>query len=151
YAPTAAAQRIRLSYTLVFLSTDGADSGARGAAHFAAEQAGHANILGVINLDSVGGHGRPRLVLGADTSRSPAPGLVETLRAALAQEGNREPSRPSGLQQLVSLGFPFDPYAQAPFVSRGIPAVTVTTGGARPPGARGHGERLHGAPLGRVG
>ena len=136
YAPTAAAQRIALPYTLVFLSTDGADSGARGAAHFAAEQAGHANILGVVNLDSIGGHGTPRLVLGANTSRSPSPGLVETLRAALAREGNGEPGRPSGLQQLVDLGFPFDPYEQAPFVSRGIPAVTVTTGGARPPDAR---------------
>ena len=132
YAPSAAAQRISIPYTLVFLSTDGAAGGALGAAHFAAQQ-GHTNILGVINLDSIGGDGRPRLVLGADTSRSPAPGLVETLRAALAQRGSGEPSRPSGLQQLMSLAFPFDPYEQAPFVSRGIPAVTVTTAGARPP------------------
>ena len=133
YAPTPAAQRISLAYTLVFLSTDGAD-GALGAAHFAAEQKGRGNILAVINLDSIGGHGEPRLVFGANTPRSPAPGLVETLRAALAEEGGgSDPSRPSGLQQLVSLGFPFDPYEQAPFVSRGIPAVTVTTGGARPP------------------
>ena len=36
----------------------------------------------------------------------------------------------------MSLGFPFDPYEQAPFVSRGIPAVTVTTAGARRPGRR---------------
>jgi Peptidase family M28 len=136
YAPTAAAQRISLPYTLVFLSTDGATGGARGAGHFVAEQAGRAKILAVINLDSLGGRGQPRLVFGGNTSRSPAPGLVETLRAALAQRGG-EPSRPSGLQQLVSLGFPFDPYEQAPFVSRGIPAVTVTTGGARPPDARG--------------
>jgi hypothetical protein len=48
----------------------------------------------------------------------------------------------------VSLGFPFDPYEQAPFVSRGIPAVTVTTAGARPPGGRG---RLDVAHLGVVG
>ena len=139
YAPSAGSQRISLPYTLVFLSTDGADDGARGAAHFAAEQAGHANIIGVINLDSIGGRGMPRLVLGADTPRSPEPGLVETLRAALANEGSGEPARPSGLQQLVGLGFPFNPYEQAPLVSRGIPAVTVTTAGARPPGARGHG------------
>jgi hypothetical protein len=147
YAPTAAARRISLPYTLIFLSTDGA----AGAAHFAAQQQGRGNIIGVVNLDSIGAGGRPRLVLGADTSRSPAPGLVETLRAALTHEGNREPSRPSGLQQLVSLGFPFDPYAQAPFVSRGIPAVTVTTGGARPPEAERHGERLDVGHLGVVG
>ena len=129
YAP----QRILLPYTLIFLSTDGATDGSRGADRFAAQQQGRANILGVINLDSIGGHGSPRLVLGANTPRSPTPGLVETLRAALAKEGNAEPVRPSGLQQLVNLGFPFDPYEQAPFVSRGIPAVTVTTAGARPP------------------
>ncbi len=91
-------------------------------------------------------------MLGANTPRSPAPGLVETLRAALAQEGGGDPSRPSGLQQLVGLGFPFDPYEQAPFVSRGIPAVTVTTAGARAPDTQRHGgKRLDIANLGLVG
>ncbi|HKD94799.1 MAG TPA: M28 family peptidase [Gaiellaceae bacterium] len=151
YAPTAAAQRLSVPNTLVFLSTDGAGDGAAGAAHFAAEQQGHAKIIGVVNLDSVGGRGRPRLVLGANTSRSPAPGLVETLRAALAHRGSGEPSRPSGLQQLVSLGFPFDPYEQAPFVSRGIPAVTVTTAGARPPQRETQGNRLDAGRLGVIG
>jgi Peptidase family M28 len=133
YAPTATAQRVSLPYTLVFLSTDGAAAGAQGAAHFAAEQQARQNILAVVNLDSIGGAGRPRIVFGGNTARSPAPGLVETVRAALAQEGNSDPSRPSGLQQLFGLAFPFNPYEQAPFVSRGIPAVTVTTAGARPP------------------
>ena len=151
YAPTTGGQRISPPYTLVFLSTDGSD-GARGAAHFASLQNGDQDILGVINLDSIGGHGRPRLVLGGNTSRSPAPGLVETLRAALGQESGGDPSRPSGLQQLTSLAFPFDPYEQAPFVSRGIPAVTVTTGGARPPASRLHGgKRLDVGRLGQIG
>jgi hypothetical protein len=152
YAPRAAAQRVSLPYSLVFLSTDGAADGARGAAHFAAEQQGPQNILAVINLDAVGGGGRPRLVFGGNSARSPAPGLVETLRAALAQESGGDPSRPSGLQQLVALGFPFNPYEQAPFVSRGIPAVTLTTGGARPPGAQAQRkERLDVAHLGQIG
>jgi hypothetical protein len=133
YAPTAAAQRVTLPYSLVFLSTDGAVDGARGAAHFAAEQQSRMNILAVVNLDSLGGKGRQRLVFGAESARSPAPGLVETLRSALAQNAGGDPSRPSGLQQLLGLAFPFNPYEQAPFVSRGIPAVTVTTAGARPP------------------
>jgi hypothetical protein len=147
YAPTAAAQRISLPYTLVFLSADGP----RGAAHFAAQQEAKRNIIAVINLDSIGGRGKPRLILGANTSRSPAPGLVETLRATLAQEGNGEPLRPSGLQQLVSLGFPFDPYDQAPFVSRGIPAATVTTAGARPPDAQHGPRKLDVGHLGVIG
>ena len=151
YAPTAAAQRLSVPYTLVFLSTDGGADGGLGAEHFAAEQQGHANILGVVNLDSIGGRGMPRLVFGANNSRSPAPGLVETMRAALAQRGNGEPARPSGLQQLTSLGFPFNPYEQAPFVSRGIPAVTVTTAGARPPEGRGQSTRLDVEHLGAVG
>ena len=133
YAPTAAAQRASLPYSLVFLSTDGAGEGALGAAHFAAEPQTRQNVIAVVNLDSLGGRGWPRLVFGGDTPRSPAPGLVETLRAAVAHEAGGDPARPSGLQQLSGLAFPFSPYEQAPFVSRGIPAVTVTTGGARPP------------------
>jgi peptidase M28-like protein len=151
YAPTAAAQRVSLPYSLVFLSTDGAADGARGAARFAAEPGARQNILGVINLDSVAGPGRPRLILNGDTARSPAPGLVETVRAALANEGGNEPARPSGLQQLIGLAFPFSPYEQAPFVSRGIPAVTITTAGARPPEVRRRKAGLDVRHLGLIG
>jgi Peptidase family M28 len=136
YAPTAGAQRIKLPYTLVFLSTDAATEGVRGAAHYAAEPGTHGNVIAVVNLDSIGGAGLPRIVFGGDTARSPAPGLVETARAAVAKESGGDPSRPSGLQQLFALAFPFSPYEQAPFVSRGIPAVTLTTAGARPPADR---------------
>jgi MFS family permease len=73
------------------------------------------------------------------------------MRAALAQRGNGEPARPSALQQLVSLGFPFNPYEQAPFVSRGIPAVTVTTAGAGLPNGQGHASTLDVGHLGVVG
>jgi hypothetical protein len=151
YAPTAAAQRIKLPYSLVFLSTDGAAEGARGAAHFAAGPEARQSILAVFNLDSVGGRGRPRLVFAGDSPRSPAPGLVETVRSALARVGGGDPSRPSGLEQLLSLAFPFSPYEQAPFVSRGIPAVTVTTAGARPADTPRAGERLDVRHLGQVG
>jgi hypothetical protein len=151
YAPTAAAQRIKLPYSLVFLSTDGAAEGARGAAHFAAAPESRQSILAVVNLDSVGGQGRPRLVLAGDSARSPAPGVVETVRSALARVGGGDPSRPSALQQLLGLAFPFSPYEQAPFVSRGIPAVTVTTAGARPPDTPKPGERLDVRHLGLVG
>ena len=152
YAPTAGAQRIKLPYSLVFLSTDGATDGARGAAHFAAQPGTRGNVIAVVNLDSIGGTGRPRIVFGGDTARSPAPGLVETARAALAAEGNGDPSRPSGLQQLFDLAFPFSPYEQAPFVSRGIPAVTMTTSGARSPlPKKGQGQALDVRHLGSIG
>ena len=151
YAPTPVAQRISLPYSLVFLSTDGAAEGARGAAQFAAAEQGLQNIIAVVNLDSIGGPRSPRLVFGGNTARSPAPGLVETMRAALAQEGRGDPARPSGLQQLVALAFPFDPYEQAPFVSRGIPAVTVTTAGSRPSDAPHGTARLDVGHLGVIG
>jgi hypothetical protein len=152
YAPTAAAQRISLPDSLVFLSTDGGAEGARGAAHFAAEEQGRQNVVAVVNLDAIGGRGSPRVVFGANTARSPAPGLVETMRAALAQEGNGEPARASGLQQLVSLAFPFDPYEQAPFDTRGIPAVTITTAADRPAaGLHDDPRTLNGTRLGQIG
>jgi hypothetical protein len=152
FAPTAPASQTPLPYTLVFLSTDGAAAGALGAAHFAAEPQTRANAIAVVNLDSIGGRGRPRLVFGGDTARSPAPGLVETLRAALSRQGGGDPARASGLQQLLGLAFPFSPYEQAPFVSRGIPAVTVTTAGARPPRSRTRrGSHLDARHLAAVG
>jgi peptidase M28-like protein len=149
YAPTAVAQRSTLPYSLVFVSTDGGEDGALGAAHFAAEAQTQQSAIAVINLDSVGGKGRPRLEFGGDSARSPAPGLLETMRIALAKENGGEPARPSGIQQLLDLGFPFSPYEQAPFVSRGIPAVTATTAGARP-SAKRH-ETLDLAHLGAIG
>jgi len=152
YAPTTGAPVAKLPYSLVFLSTDGAADGALGAAHFAADPATRRNVLAVIDLDAIAGHGRPRLVISGDTARSPAAGLVETVRASLAAEIGADPDRASGLRQLIDLGFPFGPYGQAPFVSAGIPAVTITTAGDRPPGGLGPTrERLDVTRLGQIG
>jgi hypothetical protein len=152
YAPTAGAPRASLPYSLVFLSTDGGENGALGAEHFAAEPSTRRDAIAVIDLDSIGGKGRPRLELAGDTARSPAAGLVETMRSLLSEQLGGDPSRPSGLQQLIDLGFPYSAYEQAPLVSRGIPAVTVTTSGDRPPGSSEplH-ERLDVARLGQIG
>ncbi len=43
----------------------------------------------------------------------------------------------SVLGQLVDLAFPYTLYEQGPFVAAGIPAITITTGGDRPPPAFG--------------
>ena len=45
------------------------------------------------------------------------------------------PSTPASSAQLVDLAFPFTLYEQGPFVARGIPAITLTTAGERPPDA----------------
>ena len=82
----------------------------------------------------------------------PASGLVQTVRAQLAAETGADPGRPSALRQLVDLGFPFSPYEQAPFVARGVPAVTITTSPDRPPSGVGDSPgSLDGARLGQIG
>jgi hypothetical protein len=143
---------VRLPYTVLFLSTDGAADGNVGAAWFAAHAPESPNLIAVLNLDAIAGTRLPRLELGAATPRSPTPGLVETVRARLAVEAGAEPRRPSALRQLVDLGFPYSPYEQAPFVSRGIPALTITTSADRPRSGLGDDpERLRATRLWQIG
>ncbi|HKI91252.1 MAG TPA: M28 family peptidase, partial [Gaiellaceae bacterium] len=152
YAPTAGGARLSLPYSLVFLSTDGGVDGNFGAAHFAQAPSTRSEVIAVINLDAVGGNGLPRLELAADNPRSPAAGLVETMRTELVKQTGAEPGRPSALRQLVDLAFPFSRYGQAPLVTEGIPAVTVTTAPDRPPATRPPlRERLNVTRLGQVG
>lgn len=152
YAPAGGSVRVTLPYTLVFLSTDGATEGGLGAAWFAAHAPERANVIAAINLDAIAGSGRPRLQLAGDTPRSPTPGLVETIRARLAAETGADPTRPSALRQLVDLGFPYSAYEQAPFVTRGIPALTITTAPDRPRNGAGDTPgALRPARLGQIG
>ena len=150
YAPLRTSQLNSLPYSIAFVSTDGAEEGALGAAHFAAKRSTRRNAVAVINLDSIGGRGNPRLEFGGDTPRSPAPGLLETMQKALNKESGGIASRPSALDQLVSLAFPFNAYEQAPFVSGGMPAVTITTAHARPAGCV-KSARLRVAPITEIG
>ena len=61
-----------------------------------------------------------------------------------------EPARASPFAQLVDLAFPFSLYEQAPFVDRGIGAITLTSAGNRPPPAFGD-SRLNGRRLAQIG
>jgi peptidase M28-like protein len=152
YAPAGGAAQLRLPYSLLFLSTDGGVYGGLGAAAFAARSPERQDVIAVVDLDAIAGHGRPRLELAGDTPRSPAAGLVETVRAQLATETGADPERPSALRQLVDLGFPYSPYEQAPFVARGVPAVTITTSPDRPPAGVGDAPAgLDGVRLGQIG
>ncbi len=115
------------THTLVFVSTDGGDFGALGAAHFAESSPYRENALAVISLDALAGAGRPRLLIAGDTARSPSASLVRTAAVRVLEQTGTEPLRDSGLRQLLDLGFPFTLGEQGPFVARGIPAVTLTT------------------------
>ena len=129
---TAGGPAVRPVHSLVFLSTDGGATGGLGAARFAAHLP--FPVDGVINLTALAGHGAPRLLLSGDAPHSAAALLVATAAERIAEQGGQA-RRPSVLAQLIDLGFPFTLGEQGPFVARGVPAVTVTTGGERPPEA----------------
>ena len=117
----------RPTHTLVFVSTDGGAFGALGAARFADTSPYARDAIAVLSLDAIAGPGRPRLLIGGDTARSPAATLVRTATSRVLEETGRSPSVPTALRQLLDLGFPFTLDEQGPFVARGIPAVTLTT------------------------
>ena len=125
--------QLRPNHTILFVSTDGGAYGGVGAAWFAAHSPFRDDIAGVINLDAVGGSGRIRVEFSGDTPREPSGIFLQTIAARIAAQTGRAPARPSALSQLIDLGFPFSLYEQAPFLARGIAAVTITTAGDNPP------------------
>jgi hypothetical protein len=152
YANPGGALRARPTHRIVFLSTDGGAFGGLGAAHFAADAVQSRDVVAVVNLVAIGGKGRPRVELAGDAPRSPAAALVETAATRVLDQTGSMPTRPSALRQLVDLAFPFSLYEQAPFVARGIPAVTLTTAPDRPPPSFGDTpERLDANRLAQVG
>jgi Peptidase family M28 len=130
---TPAAQRVRSAHTIVFLSTDGGSFGGLGAARFVERMPFH--VVAAINLTALAGAGPPRLVITGDTPRSPAGALVETAAKWILEQTGERVRRAGFWAQLVDLGFPYTLYEQGPFVAHGIPAVTLTTAGERPPAA----------------
>lgn len=119
-----------LAHPFVLVSTDGGAFGGLGAEHFA--NSGFADrVVTVVNLDAIGGRGRPRLEFAADTPRVPSAALLATADATVEAQTGVAPVRSGALAQLVDLAFPFSLYEQAPFVSRGVSAVTLTTGSSR--------------------
>jgi len=146
------AGQLRPNHTILFLSTDGGAFGGLGAAWFAAHSPSRHDVAAVINLDSVGGSGRVRVEIAGDTPRGPSGTLLETAAARVAAQTGRAPARPSVLRQLVDLGFPFSLYEQAPFLAKGIGAVTLTTAGDTPPDPVGDTKsRLRADRLSQVG
>ena len=115
------------AHTLVFVSTDGGAFGALGAARFAESSPYREDALAVISLDAIAGPGRPRLLIAGDTARSPSAAFVRSAAIRTLEQSGREPAHDGALRQLLDLGFPFTLGEQGPFVTRGIPALTLTT------------------------
>jgi hypothetical protein len=121
------------AHTLVFLSTDGGAFGAIGADRFAHLPGARQRIAAVIVLDSIAGDGPVHVLFNGDSPSSASPILVATAYQLLGDQPGIELSNPGSVHQLLDLAFPFSLFEQAPFVSEGIPAVTITTAGDRPP------------------
>ncbi len=119
--------RVRPAHTILFVSTDGGAFGAVGAAPMAANGAYRDRVAAVIVLDSVAGSAPPRLVIDADRPLTASPVLVRTAAERVLEETGEPPARPRAIEQILELAFPFSLFEQAPFVSRGVSAVTLTT------------------------
>jgi Peptidase family M28 len=142
--------RLRPGHTILFVSTDGGAFGGLGAAQFIDHSPERHDVVAAVNLDAIAGDGRPRLVVNGDTPRTTSATLLETAAARIAAESGRGPARPSILRQLIDLGFPYSPEEQAPFISREIPALTITTRGDHP-AASGRAPPLNETRLGQIG
>jgi hypothetical protein len=132
-ATPSTSRRVRPAHTIVFLSTDGGALGGVGAAHFAEHSPLARDVVAVIDLDAIAGPGRTRLEFSGDRPRMPSTGLLATAAARVLEQGHAAAQWPSALRQLLDLAFPFSFYEQAPFLARGISAVTLTSAGDRPP------------------
>jgi len=128
---TAGGQPVRATHTIVFLSTDGGAYGGLGAKEFVEHLPFH--VVAAIDLDAIASRSPPRIVITGDVPRSPAATLVETAADQILDQTGRRVHRAGFLPQLIDLGFPYTLYEQGPLVADGIPAVTLTTAGERPP------------------
>jgi hypothetical protein len=121
------------AHTIVFLSTDGGAYGGLGAVRFLEQSRFRDRLEAVINLDAIGGEPPLGIELAGERPRSPDETFVQTAAARIQERTGAEPRRATAPGQLIDLAFPFSFYEQAPFVGRGIPALTITSAGQRPP------------------
>jgi hypothetical protein len=124
---------VSLAHAIVFVSTDGGAYGNVGAAQLAADAGFTERVLAVVDLDSLGGPGPPRLAFAGDRPRSPSGELVATAAASVLAQRGSGPTYATALDQILDLAFPFSFYGQSPFLARNVSALTLTSAGDRPP------------------
>ena len=153
YAPSARAARVHLPYSLLFLSTDGAVYGGLGAAWFAAHAPEAADVIAVINLDTIAGAAAaPTRARRRHASLADSRPRRDGARAARGRD--RRPIRGARAR----CGSSSISASRTAATSRrrsspaAIPAVTITTAGDRPrSGALDDAARLRAARLGQIG
>ena len=110
---------------MILASTDGSLAGSAGARRLASHLPSGYRVGAVIALDAVGRDGPLRIRMDSDTVRQPAAGLVHGLRASLLSHGLADVRVPSLGRQAAGLLAPLGIGEQAPFIGRGIAAVTL--------------------------
>jgi peptidase M28-like protein len=133
YGSAAGSRAVTPQHTLLFVATDGGSFGSIGARHFAKTHPGH--VVAAFSLDSLASHGPPRIVLAGEEPRLASAPFVETAAQRVLEQSGRRPAHASGLWQLVDLAFPFTLDEQGPLLAQGMPALTLTSAGERPPSA----------------
>ena len=133
YGLRAGTAAVTPAHTIVFLSTDGGAFGGLGAVRFLERSSYRNRLTAVVNLTAIAGPRALRIDIAGDRPRSPDPTFVQTAANRVEQRTGAEPRRATALGQLIDLAFPFSYYEQAPFVGRGVPAITLTTADERPP------------------
>jgi peptidase M28-like protein len=133
YGSPLGARPVSPLHTLVFVATDGGAFGALGARRFAQTHRGR--VLAAVSLAALAGRGPPRLVLAGTEPRLASPRIVETAAQRVVDQAGRRPAHAGALEQLIDLAFPFTLHEQGPLLAHGLPALTLTSGGERPPAA----------------
>ena len=126
-APDTSTGRARPEHTIVLVSTDAGSWGALGSLRFATTSPYRDRLLAVVSLRALASTAEPRLAIAGDAPLSPAAELVRTAAVRVLEQTGDEPARASALRQLAQLGFPVALGEQAPFVARGVPALTLGT------------------------
>jgi hypothetical protein len=110
---------------VVLVSTDGATAGNAGARYLARHPPPGLQPQAVLVLTGVGTPTPVRIRIGGEDTRLAAAGLVRSVETGLRDDGVADVRLPGLATQLLGLIAPLGVGEQAPFVRRGIPAVTV--------------------------
>ena len=136
HAPRGSRQRVEPATRSSSSPPTAARSAASARAHFAADAIRGRIVAAVVNLDALAADGRPRLVLAGDEPRSPRRARRDRRRSACSSRPGRRPDRARRARAAHRPRLPVHPLrAGAVRWPQGIPAITLTTGGERPPTA----------------
>ena len=147
-------RRVQSPHTIVFLSTDARlVREPRGRCASSSTSPFRDRIIAVVNLEAIAGAGPPRLEIAGRAAALTEPEADRNRRrAASRSRAAGRPSIASFFGQLIDLGFPFTLDEQGVRSPRGLPAITLTTAGDRPPPAFGDTPgRLDSARLAQLG